>query len=662
MTNLTPAATFDDVQQLETTTVALGGPGAPMNVQAQALLNRTQYLYVQLSNLAAVATTGDYNSLINRPALGSAAYQPSSAFATAAQGAKADGAAQANALAPVAFSGSYLDLTNKPSVLTNPMTSAGDIIIGGSSGTPMKLGIGAIGQVLGVVAAGMLGYLTPLTNPMTSPSDLIVGGVGGAATRLAAGAPGTVPTIQDDGTLAYKAPVTGIPTALPEVPWFAPSGVTVVAPTAGQPAGDPFIVWDADAGVFRMFYWKLPSGVAVYMRTAPTIEGPWSSESTVSGLTNYHKFVVLVDVYGAPVKIGGNYHGYAVYYDGTNISSKTIYHFTASTLAGPWTVASNVIPHGASGSWDGFANDACYATYDKGTIYLWYMAEPDTSQTDYGFASRMMLATSTTPDSGFTKDYVNAVIDPGTTGTWDYGWIGGMQIRKMSTGAPFVMFYNAGDTRPSSGGLEPDTSRIGVAYANSLSGPWTKLSSNPILTLSNLPSDALEKTDLWRPHVAYDPTLKRWNLFYNTSAASSGGELVTYARANVYDYQYYPSPSGGGQIMTLTTAEQSVNNSKVNVQPGIYRVRAQLNIIADASGSLPKLNVTTWLRAGGSTHYQQTVDFIGSYAYENRDSMLEKIIAVNQATYLDVSAQVTSGTPLSSTYARNLRLNVERIQ
>jgi hypothetical protein len=114
MSNLTPTATFDSVAQLEITTVALGGSGAPMNVQAQALLNRTQYLFVTVSNLAAVASSGDYNSLIHLPALGTAAYQSSSAFATAAQGAKADGAAQAGSLASVAFSGSYSDLINKP--------------------------------------------------------------------------------------------------------------------------------------------------------------------------------------------------------------------------------------------------------------------------------------------------------------------------------------------------------------------------------------------------------------------------------------------------------------------------------------------------------------------------------------------------------------------
>lgn len=44
MANLTPVASFNDVPQLETTTVALAGPGGIMNAQAQALANRTAYL------------------------------------------------------------------------------------------------------------------------------------------------------------------------------------------------------------------------------------------------------------------------------------------------------------------------------------------------------------------------------------------------------------------------------------------------------------------------------------------------------------------------------------------------------------------------------------------------------------------------------------------
>lgn len=44
MTTLTATPGYDAVPQLETTTLALGGPAAPMNSQAQALLNRTAQL------------------------------------------------------------------------------------------------------------------------------------------------------------------------------------------------------------------------------------------------------------------------------------------------------------------------------------------------------------------------------------------------------------------------------------------------------------------------------------------------------------------------------------------------------------------------------------------------------------------------------------------
>lgn len=44
MSDLTPSPSWDAVPQLEESTVARGGPGAPMNVQAQALANRTEFL------------------------------------------------------------------------------------------------------------------------------------------------------------------------------------------------------------------------------------------------------------------------------------------------------------------------------------------------------------------------------------------------------------------------------------------------------------------------------------------------------------------------------------------------------------------------------------------------------------------------------------------
>lgn len=56
MPNLTPVSSFDNVPELETTTLALGGPGGPMNLQAAALLNRTQWL----KDNAVASTAGPY--------------------------------------------------------------------------------------------------------------------------------------------------------------------------------------------------------------------------------------------------------------------------------------------------------------------------------------------------------------------------------------------------------------------------------------------------------------------------------------------------------------------------------------------------------------------------------------------------------------------------
>ncbi|MCV0420125.1 MAG: hypothetical protein K5804_17930 [Microbacterium sp.] len=75
MTDLTPVASLDSVLQLETTTRALAGTGNPMNVQAQALLNRTKFLDdARLAQAAQVASLADFDADLQDdidPALGS---------------------------------------------------------------------------------------------------------------------------------------------------------------------------------------------------------------------------------------------------------------------------------------------------------------------------------------------------------------------------------------------------------------------------------------------------------------------------------------------------------------------------------------------------------------------------------------------------------------
>ena len=79
--------------------------------------------------------------------------------------------------------------------LNNPMTALGDIIVGGTSGTPIKFTIGTVGQFLSAISSTTLGWVNGLSNPMNSIGDIIIGGTAGNPTRLEAGSIGQVLTI-----------------------------------------------------------------------------------------------------------------------------------------------------------------------------------------------------------------------------------------------------------------------------------------------------------------------------------------------------------------------------------------------------------------------------------------------------------------------------------
>ena len=87
----------------------------------------------------------------------------------------------------------------------NPMTSAGDLIVGGTDGEATRLGIGTQGQVLKVGSSGLewASDNDGMANPMTTSQDLIVGGTDGTPTRLAKGSNGYLFGVDGSGNLAY---------------------------------------------------------------------------------------------------------------------------------------------------------------------------------------------------------------------------------------------------------------------------------------------------------------------------------------------------------------------------------------------------------------------------------------------------------------------------
>jgi len=202
--------------------------------------------------------------------------------------------------------------------MTNPMTAAGDLIIGGAAGAPGRLAIGSSGQLL-TVSGGAPAWITGsggsgMANPMTAAGDLIIGGSGGAPSRLGHGA-----DFQKLQSLA-GVPVWVGPERVPLFPSGDTSGATddtnfIAACTrlngsGGNPAGGE-IVMVADYNV--PFYTKNTSSSA-YTSTG------WSPPAqVVSGATGGGP-VCLVGV-GMPVLMPVGSAVTGIWYHRTGFSS-----------------------------------------------------------------------------------------------------------------------------------------------------------------------------------------------------------------------------------------------------------------------------------------------------------------------------------------------------
>lgn len=115
--------------------------------------------------------------------------------------------------------GAYLEISSTDTGMLNPMTTAGDLIVGGASGAPTRLAKGYQGQVLKVGASSLEWSAdTGFANPMEEQGDLIVGTYDGVASRLALGTANQF--LISNGTTAEWA-------TLPlNIDWFVNPGLT----------------------------------------------------------------------------------------------------------------------------------------------------------------------------------------------------------------------------------------------------------------------------------------------------------------------------------------------------------------------------------------------------------------------------------------------------
>ena len=160
--------TWDKIDGITNEVISVAGLYG--TISAPALKSALAIGAVDVSGLAAVAISGAYSDLSGKPSL-----------------------------AAVATTGAYSDLSGKPTLGT--LASLSSVNNANWSGTSLAIGNGGTGQT---TAAGAFNTLSP----MTTAGDLIYGGSSGAATRLGIGSAGQVLTVSG-GVPAWNTPSSG---------------------------------------------------------------------------------------------------------------------------------------------------------------------------------------------------------------------------------------------------------------------------------------------------------------------------------------------------------------------------------------------------------------------------------------------------------------------
>ncbi|MDD7813706.1 hypothetical protein PP713_14140 [Mycobacterium sp. CSUR Q5927] len=229
-------------------------------------------LKADAADLATVATSGDYDDLSGLPALGTAAATDANAYATAAQGSKADTAVQPGALATVATSGQYSDLTGLPVLGTAAATNATAY----ATAAQGALADSAV-QPGDLAAVATSGSYTSLTDKPTIPD------ISGKQNISEKGAANGYASLDGAG----KVPVTQLPASLMEYrgTWNAATN----SPTLADGVGDVGDVWRVGtAGTRDLGSGAISFGLgdyAIYDGTVWQWSGTTDAVSSVAGKT-----------------------------------------------------------------------------------------------------------------------------------------------------------------------------------------------------------------------------------------------------------------------------------------------------------------------------------------------------------------------------------------
>jgi hypothetical protein len=196
----------------------------------------------------------------------------------------------------------------------NPMTTAGDIIIGGAAGAATRLGIGGSGQVLSVVAGAPSWAAAGTASPLTTKGDLYVYSTTNA--RLPVGTNNQLPTADSSSTsgISYQTPVLANFVTNPGIESNTTTGYSLgtVTLTNGLPSGVP--TFGTGANVALSLGTTLTNQIAgtaslTYVSTAATVAGDFVASNVFTIDSKYQGKVLGFSINYKLFAGSGNFSG-----------------------------------------------------------------------------------------------------------------------------------------------------------------------------------------------------------------------------------------------------------------------------------------------------------------------------------------------------------------
>jgi len=198
---------------------------------------------------------------------------------------------------------------------------------------------------------------------------------------------------------------------------------------------------------------------------------------------------MIPDTAGYDREIVGNgsviYHDniYHLWYSGGNWAHLRIGYATSPDGI-TWTRDTiPILDYGPTGSWDEDAAFSPQVIVIGDMFHMWYVGHRGVAN-NYDY----QIGHATSPDGiTWTKDPNNPVLPRGSSGAWDYAWVGSGSVLYDST--EYHMWYSAWD-----GGAN---SWVRTGHATSPDGlTWTKDPSNPVLTVGTWDNPRVENASV----------------------------------------------------------------------------------------------------------------------------------------------------------------------